>query len=198
MGSQVLHFFAMTVLLLLVAALFRLSSGAQCGNLTQSGPEGAHFVRYVGSKHRLAPDTELEEREKAVIIRGRVLDRTCSPVPGAVVDIWYSGQARSENMYRGQALTNKLGEFKFLASVPSASRENLIPHYNIKVRTGGDDETTFNTQIYFKDRIPIEFEDFVRKRDTQFASMSKIHPGSGSGQLKNGGRLVQFTMKLNI
>merc|ERR1712110_58972 len=130
MGSQVLHFFAMTVLLLLVAALFRLSSGAQCGNLTQSGPEGAHFVRYVGSKHRLA---------------------------------------RSENMYRGQALTNKLGEFKFLASVPSASRENLIPHYNIKVRTGGDDETTFNTQIYFKDRIPIEFEDFVRKRDTQFA-----------------------------
>ena len=63
---------------------------------------------------------------------------------------------------------------------------------------GGDDETTFNTQIYFKDMIPIEFEDFVRKRNTQFASVSKIHPGSGSGHLKNGGRLVQFTIKLNI
>ena len=99
----------MTFLLLLFVALFRLSSGAQCGNLTQSGPEGAHFVRYVGSKHQLAHDTELEEREKAVILRGHVLDRTCSPVPGAVVDIWYSGQqARSENMYRGQALTNKV------------------------------------------------------------------------------------------
>ena len=98
----------MTVLLLLFAALFRLSSGAKCGNLTQAVPEGAHFIRYVGSKHRLAPDTELEEREKAVILRGRVLDRSCSPVPGAVVDVWYSGQARSENMYRGQALTNKV------------------------------------------------------------------------------------------
>ena len=42
-----------------IAALIRLSSGSQCGNLTQSGPEGAHFVRYVGSKHQLAPDTEL-------------------------------------------------------------------------------------------------------------------------------------------
>ena len=66
-----------------IAALIRLSSGSQCGNLTQSGPEGAHFVRYVGSKHQLAPDTELVEREKAVILRGRVLDRRCSPVPGA-------------------------------------------------------------------------------------------------------------------
>ena len=104
----------MTFLLLLFVALLRLSSGAQCGNLTQSGPEGAHFIRYVGSKHRLAPDTELEEREKAVIIRSRVLDRRCSPVPGAVVDIWYSGQARSENMYRGQALTNKVRSYYLL------------------------------------------------------------------------------------
>ena len=31
------------------------------------------------------------EREKAVILRGRMLDRRCSPVPGDVVDIWYSG-----------------------------------------------------------------------------------------------------------
>ena len=46
-----------------IAALIRLSSGSQCGNLTQSGPEGAHFVRYVGSKHQLAPDTELVEGE---------------------------------------------------------------------------------------------------------------------------------------
>ena len=106
------------VLLMLFAALFRLSSGAQCGNLTQSSPEGAHFVRYVGSKHRLAPDTELEEREKAVIIRSRVLDRRCSPVPGAVVDIWYSGQSSGgytlsprDNMYRGQALTNKVRNY---------------------------------------------------------------------------------------
>ena len=71
-----------------IAALIRLSSGSQCGNLTQSGPEGAHFVRYVGSKHQLAPDTELVEREKAVILRGRVLERRCSPVPGPW---WISG-----------------------------------------------------------------------------------------------------------
>ena len=68
----------------------------------------------------------------------------------------------------------------------------------IQVRTSGGDETTFTTQIYFKDIIPIEFEDYVSKRATQFASVSKIHPGSGSGHLKNGGRLVQFTVKLNI
>ena len=74
------------------------------------------------------------------------------------------------------------------------SRQTVL----IQVRTGGHDVPAFTTQIYFKDAIPIELEDFVKKRDTQFASVSKIHPGSGSGHLKNGGRLVQFTLKLNI
>lgn len=185
----------MTVVLLLLASLLGLTSGSQCGNLTLAAPEGAHFVRYVGSKHRLAPDTELEDPAMAVILRGRVLDRRCDPLPGAVVDIWYAGQ---REIYRGQALTNKIGEYEFLASFPSVNREKAIPHYNIKVKTSGGDETTFTTQIYFKNSIPIEFEDFIRNRDTQFASVSKIHPGSGSGHLKNGGRLVQFSLKLNI
>ena len=52
---------------------------------------------YVGSKHQVASDTELE----TVILRCRVLDRRCSTVPGAVVDIWYSGQA----------LTNKVRSY---------------------------------------------------------------------------------------
>ena len=94
------------VLLLLAACLLRLTSGSQCGNLTQAAPEGPHFVRYVGSKHRLAPDTELEDPAMAVILRGRVLDRHCDPLPGAVVDIWYVGQAGRYS--RGQALTNKV------------------------------------------------------------------------------------------
>ena len=106
----------MTVLLLVlaVASLLRVTSGSQCGNLTLATPEPAHFVRFVGSKHRLAPDTELEDPGAAVILRGRVLDRRCAPLPGAVVDIWYSGQGGGytlsprELMYRGQALTNKV------------------------------------------------------------------------------------------
>lgn len=185
----------MTVVLLLLASLLGLTSGSQCGNLTLAAPEGAHFVRYVGSKHRLATDTELEDPAMAIILRGRVLDRRCDPLPGAVVDIWYAGQ---REFYRGQALTNKIGEYEFLASFPSVNREKAIPHYNIKVKTSGGDETTFTTQIYFKNSIPIEFEDFIRNRDTQFASVSKVHHGSGIGHLKNGGRLVQFSLKLNI
>ena len=141
----------MTVVLLLLASLLGLTSGSQCGNLTLAAPEGAHFVRYVGSKHRLATDTELEDPAMAVILRGRVLDRRCDPLPGAVVDIWYAGQ---REIYRGQALTNKecrillpsgfiwflsnfmafqVGEYEFLASFPSVNREKVIPHYNIKV-----------------------------------------------------------------
>ena len=81
-----------------------------------------------------------------------------------------------------------------LISILKPTSQTLV----IQVRTSGGDETTFTTQIYFKDIIPIEFEDYVSKRATQFASVSKIHPGSGSGHLKNGGRLVQFTVKLNI
>ena len=136
---------------LLLSSLLGLTSGSQCGNLTLAAPEGAHFVRYVGSKHRLAPDTELEDPAMAVILRGRVLDRRCDPLPGAVVDIWYAGQ---REIYRGQALTNKecrillpsgfiwflsnfmafqIGEYEFLASFPSVNREKAIPHYNIKV-----------------------------------------------------------------
>ena len=136
---------------LLLSSLLGLTSGSECGNLTQAAPEGAHFVRYVGSKHRLAPDTELEDPAMAVILRGRVLDRRCDPLPGAVVDIWYAGQ---REIYRGQALTNKecrillpsgfiwflsnfmafqIGEYEFLASFPSVNREKAIPHYNIKI-----------------------------------------------------------------
>ena len=141
---------------LLLSSLLGLTSGSQCGNLTLAAPEGAHFVRYVGSKHRLAPDTELEDPAMAVIIRGRVLDRRCDPLPGAVVDIWYVGQGERASLalrelYRGQALTNKvrraeyychrdlfhmafqIGEYEFLASFPSVNREQAIPHYNIKV-----------------------------------------------------------------
>ena len=66
------------------------------------------------------------------------------------------------------------------------------------MKTGGGEGVSFTTQIYFKDKVPIEFEDFVRKRGTQLASVSRVHSGSGSGLLKNGGRLVQFTIKLNI
>ena len=98
---------------LLLSSLLGLTSGSQCGNLTLAAPEGAHFVRYVGSKHRLAPDTELEDPAMAVILRGRVLDRRCDPLPGAVVDIWYVGQGERVSLaqgelYRGQALTNKV------------------------------------------------------------------------------------------
>ena len=84
-----------------IAALVRLSSGSQCGNLTQSGPEGAHFVRYVGSKPQLAPDTELVEREKAVILRGRVLDRRCR---------WTSGNTGGYSLSpRGTGISFNIG-----------------------------------------------------------------------------------------
>ena len=127
--SRDLKFDAMTILLILFATFLQLSNSSKCGNLTLPGEEEAsHFVRYVGSKPRLAPQTELEDPGLAVILRGRVLDRRCLPVPGAVLDVWYAGAGAGQGeggasgsytlrpqdlLYRGQALTNKVGSDKF-------------------------------------------------------------------------------------
>ena len=46
----------------------------------------------VTNSLELAPEAELEAEDKAVVLRGEVLDRECRGVAGATIDVWYGAQ----------------------------------------------------------------------------------------------------------
>ena len=46
----------------------------------------------VTNSLEVAPEAELEDEDKAVLLRGEVLDRGCRGVAGATVDVWYGAQ----------------------------------------------------------------------------------------------------------
>jgi len=39
----------------------------------------------------IAPRVELDDPTKAILLKGRILDRNCQPIPATTVDVWYAG-----------------------------------------------------------------------------------------------------------
>ena len=68
-----------------------------CGRFTTRDTPGPFFVENVPQKYKLAPDNELNDRNQAVVLRGRVFDANCRGIPDAVVDIWYAGGGKIED-----------------------------------------------------------------------------------------------------
>jgi len=120
-------------------------------------------------------------------------------VVDAVVDIWYAGGENphytfrpDELVYRGKSRTSQSGDYEFLATFPGVYSGRPIPHYHVQVSTR---TTTFITQIYFKNLVPKGFENYVRTRGSQFGRVSFLQTNTAG--LRNGGRLVNFDMKIN-
>ena len=68
------------------------SGPKDCGEFTLTDALGPFFVENVTNSLELAPEAELEEEDKAVVLRGEVLDRRCRGVAGATIDVWYGAQ----------------------------------------------------------------------------------------------------------
>ena len=69
-----------------------------CGRFTTRDTPGPFFVENVPQKYKLAPDNELNDRNQAVVLRGRVFDANCRGIPDAVVDIWYAGGGKIKKL----------------------------------------------------------------------------------------------------
>ncbi|WP_437964885.1 hypothetical protein WMF04_35175 [Sorangium sp. So ce260] len=108
-----------------------------------------------------APNTPLKtefrrpgHRGRELVLRGRVLDVRCRPIPGAVIDLWQTDEdALYDNVdygYRGHQFTGPGGEFEVSTIFPKGySILGLVrsPHIHAKVQ--GAKTKLLTTQIFF-------------------------------------------------
>ncbi len=103
---------------------------------------------------------------EVVILKGVVQNESCTPIKGALVEIWqacktgkynHSGDPNTAELdrnfqYWGRATTNEKGEYSFKTIIPGeykATRDwTRPPHIHLKAHLRGFRELT--TQVYFK------------------------------------------------
>jgi protocatechuate 3,4-dioxygenase beta subunit len=117
-----------------------------------SSPQRANLVE-VGSQGRLV---ELE---------GRVLSRSCRPVPQALLDLWHAderGQYDNAGFrYRGHLFTDGEGRYRFRTILP-ALYPGRTRHYHLKVQAPR--QSVLTTQLYFPDE-PANRRDGLFRRE---------------------------------
>merc|ERR1719317_1841814 len=130
------------------------------------------------------PEGEIRDSSNGVILWGQIFNRGCGGIGGATVEVWYAGGPdtgytfRPDKLwYRGRALTDKDGYYQFLATFPATYPGRPIPHYHITVTTPGLSGRSFTTQAYFRDLVPRSFENYVKTRGSQFASVQDVGVG---------------------
>ena len=114
---------------------------------TRAQTEGPYFRRNAPSRADLATDDPRGERLRLL---GIVVGRDCTPVPGAVVDLWQTDRAGAYDnagfRLRGNQLTAANGSFAFETVVPG-----LYPgrtrHLHVKIAAPG--RPVLTTQLYF-------------------------------------------------
>jgi protocatechuate 3,4-dioxygenase beta subunit len=128
---------------------------------TPAQTEGPYFTPNSPERANLLEDGMQGER---LALAGFVLDRSCRPVAGALLDLWHCDAAgvydNDGYRLRGHQFSDAQGRFVFETIVPGRY-PSRTRHYHIKVQAPG--QTVLTTQLYFpgepgneRDRI---FED---------------------------------------
>ena len=131
----------------------------------------------------IAPPAEIANTEHKIMVEGSVLDMNCKPIPGADVHVWYAGGTPVHYTfppdflwYRGFLKTDANGKYSYVATYPGTYDLRPIIHVHYRIITPTKELVT---QLYFKDDVPPQYEDYVKGRESQFPS--KIC-GNGSGR----------------
>src|SRR5262245_10810461 len=89
-------------------------------------------------------------RAKIVTLEGRVLTRSCRPVPGALLDLWHADENGDYDntgfRYRGHLLADASGQYRFRTIRPGPY-PGRTRHYHLKVQAPG--RPILTTQLYF-------------------------------------------------
>jgi catechol 1,2-dioxygenase len=126
----------------------------QCGE-TPDNPLGPFYKAGAPFRNKLASKVQL-------IVSGAVIGKSggsCTPLKGAVVDVWHSDQAKpSANYdmsgwkYRGRIRTAANGSYSFQTILPGRYEDPELGfrprHIHLRVSVGG--HRTLVTQLYFK------------------------------------------------
>ena len=146
----------LTTIALLAALLPCLSYGQQCSSAeTPNDQLGPFYVAGSETSSRIAPEDLLADPNQRFLVYGTVLKTgTCVGVPDIVVEAWYAGPPNAENdyyqpnEYRGQVVTNALGEYNFTQVFPALYPTRPILHNHFRLSTTAGEELLV-TQMYF-------------------------------------------------
>jgi protocatechuate 3,4-dioxygenase beta subunit len=95
---------------------------------------------------------EAGTQARTIALAGFVLARDCTPMAGAIVDLWHADERGAYDdrgfRYRGHVLADAQGRFRFVTVVP-ALYPGRTRHFHVKVQAPG--KRLLTTQLYFPD-----------------------------------------------
>lgn len=129
-----------------------------CGAQTPAQLAGPFFTPNSPERSNLIRATDKTPKIQLV---GEVLDGSCRPVPGAMLDFWQSDEMgdydnRSDKL-RGHQFANAQGGFSLLSLMPG-EYPGRTPHLHVKVQRRNGPVLT--TQLYFPNH-PRNRRDFL-------------------------------------
>jgi protocatechuate 3,4-dioxygenase beta subunit len=146
------------------------------GEPTLSQGEGPYYTPNSPLKADFAADTAPGE---VLVLQGLVLDPSCRPVAGAIVDLWHADRAghydKSGFSLRGHQFTDAAGRYVFTTCTPG-DYPGRARHFHVKVR--GPDGPLLTTQLYFPDD-PKRLTDFGYRQALELSL-------SGDGERRTG------------
>jgi protocatechuate 3,4-dioxygenase beta subunit len=93
---------------------------------------------------------EANTKGRLVDLSGQVLNRSCRPVPGALIDLWHAdewGEYDNKGFrYRGHIFADGEGRYRFRTILP-ALYPGRTRHYHVKVQA--PQQPVLTTQLYF-------------------------------------------------
>jgi protocatechuate 3,4-dioxygenase beta subunit len=117
-----------------------------CEKQTPSQLEGPFFRPLSPERVNLV---ETKMKAPRMRLTGRVIDKACRPIPGAMLDFWQCDENgrydTSGFSLRGHQFSNNKGEF-FLETLIPGAYPGRTPHLHVKVRRRGGRVLT--TQLY--------------------------------------------------
>jgi len=147
-----------------------------CGDAavpTASQTEGPFYTPDTPLKADFTGDTAPGE---VLVLQGFVLDPSCQPVAGALVDLWHADrQGRYDNsgfVLRGHQITDAAGRYRFMTCTPG-DYPGRARHFHVKVRAPKGPLLT--TQLYFPD-------DPRRQNDFRFNPDLEVALAGGEGR----------------
>ncbi|BAU10503.1 intradiol ring-cleavage dioxygenase [Leptolyngbya sp. NIES-3755] len=169
-----LRFFGSTAFALLVGCLPKRNTVAQStsNTIAQSSPgcvvrpeqtEGPYFVDERLNRSDIRSDSKSGVVKAGVPLQlklrvTQVSDRSCTPIQGAIVDIWHCDgtgsysdvrETAGQNFLRGYQTTDSNGNVEFLTIYPGWYQGRTV-HIHFKVRNANQE---FTSQLYFDDAL---------------------------------------------